>query len=79
VYCGAIGWIGLDGSLSLNVAIRTLVQSGRRVHLHAGGAIVADSIADQEYEEILAKLEGMRQALYAPQPAPPPQRAEAAP
>lgn len=63
VYCGAIGWIGLDGGLSLNLAIRTMFQYGRRVELFAGSGIVADSIAEQEYDEILIKLAGMQEAL----------------
>ncbi len=63
VYCGSIGVIGLDGSLDLNIAIRTIVQQGNAVHCHAGGAIVADSTAEQEYEECLAKVQGMLRAL----------------
>ena len=63
VYCGSIGWIGLDGSMSLNIAIRTMVQTPHAVHVHAGGAIVADSEPQQEYDEILAKAAGMLRAL----------------
>jgi len=63
VYCGSIGLIGLDGNLSLNIAIRTIVQQGNRVRFNAGGAIVADSDPHQEYEEILAKVKGMMQTL----------------
>jgi para-aminobenzoate synthetase component 1 len=62
-YCGAIGMIGLDGSMSLSVAIRTMIQVGGSVHLHAGGAIVADSEPEEEYREILAKARGMFAAL----------------
>lgn len=63
VYCGSIGMIGLDGSISLNIAIRTMVQTGRVVHLHAGGAIVADSQPEAEYEEVLAKAAAMLRAV----------------
>jgi len=63
VYCGSIGYVGLDGSMSLNIAIRTMVQIGRTIHLYAGGGIVADSEADAEYEESLAKALGMMRAL----------------
>jgi para-aminobenzoate synthetase component 1 len=69
VYCGSIGWIGLDGSMSMNIAIRTMVQIGDEVHVHAGGAIVADSTPEQEYNEILAKAAGMLQALGCEAPA----------
>ncbi len=63
VYCGSIGIIGLDGSMSLNIAIRTMLQLGQTVHLYAGGGIVADSTPQDEYNEILAKAAGMLRAL----------------
>ena len=68
VYCGSIGWIGLDGSMSLNLAIRTMVQRGDEVHLYAGGWIVAESTPEGEYEDMLAKLQGMRRALNCEAP-----------
>ena len=43
VYCGSIGYIGYDGNMDLNIAIRTLVQHGDRVYAWAGGGVVADS------------------------------------
>jgi aminodeoxychorismate synthase component I len=64
-YCGAIGWIGLDGNLTLNIAIRTMVWRGGTVDVFAGGAIVAESNADFEYEEILAKAAGLLSSLNA--------------
>ena len=63
VYCGAIGWIGLDGSMRLNVAIRTMVHVGQEVHVYAGGAITADSDPEKEHAEILAKAAGMFRAV----------------
>ena len=62
-YCGAIGHIGLDGSMSMNVAIRTMVQTGSTVYIHAGGAIVADSRAEDEHDEVMAKASAMLQAV----------------
>ncbi len=62
-YCGAIGTIGIDGSMMLNIAIRTMVVARGRVSLWAGGGIVIDSDADAEYAETLDKAEGMRRAL----------------
>jgi para-aminobenzoate synthetase component 1 len=62
-YCGSIGYIGLDGSMCLNIAIRTMVAHGRDLHLFAGGGIVADSDPEDEYEETLAKAAGMLRAL----------------
>ena len=62
-YCGSIGYIGLDDSMCLNIAIRTMVLDGRRLHLFAGGGIVADSDAADEYDETEAKAAGMLRAL----------------
>ena len=63
VYCGSIGYVGLDGSVCLNIAIRTMVMDGRKLHLFAGGGIVADSDPEDEYDETLAKAAGMLKAL----------------
>jgi len=68
-YCGAIGWIGLDGSMALNVAIRTMTQLGDEVHVYAGGAIVADSDPKSEYDETLVKAAAMFRALGCRAPA----------
>ena len=63
VYCGSIGYVGLDGCVSLNIAIRTMIRLDDVVHLYSGGAIVADSTPQEEYEETLAKAAGMLRAL----------------
>ncbi len=51
-YCGAIGYIGYDGAMDSNIAIRTLVCSRGTATYWAGGGVVADSTADGEYREI---------------------------
>ncbi len=59
VYCGSIGYIGFDGNMDTNIAIRTLVQQGERVYTWAGGGVVADSNVDAEYQESLDKAAAM--------------------
>ncbi|MGH7162990.1 MAG: aminodeoxychorismate synthase component I, partial [Planctomycetota bacterium] len=54
-YTGAIGLFGDDGSLDLNIAIRTVVVANGEARLHVGGGIVADSDPEAEFEETLAK------------------------
>lgn len=56
-YCGAIGWIGLDGDMDMSIAIRTALYDGSRqlLHYHAGSGIVADSDPAREYDETLQK------------------------
>ncbi len=63
VYCGGIGYVGLDGQMTMNIAIRTLLVDGPRVHLYAGGGIVADSEPESELQETTAKARGMARAL----------------
>ncbi|MBX9455657.1 MAG: aminodeoxychorismate synthase component I [Rhizobium sp.] len=55
-YCGAIGFIAPDGRMRFNVAIRTisLHDTGEAV-FNAGGGIVFDSNAADEYAECLLK------------------------
>lgn len=63
VYCGAIGYIGFDGSMDTNIAIRTAVYSGGRIRFWAGGGIVADSEMAKEYRETWDKAAGMTQLM----------------
>lgn len=63
VYTGAIGWLGLSGDMSMNVAIRTLQIHDGVGCLHTGGGIVADSDPDAEYDETIAKARGILRAL----------------
>ena len=63
VYTGAIGWLGFDGDMDLNIVIRTFLINGGRVHWQVGGGIVADSDPVDEYEETLAKGIALKRAL----------------
>jgi para-aminobenzoate synthetase component 1 len=55
IYCGAIGYLGRDGAMDTNIAIRTLVHAAGVTRLWAGGGIVADSHAESEYRETFHK------------------------
>jgi para-aminobenzoate synthetase component 1 len=65
VYTGAIGRFGFDGSVDLNIAIRTALVTQGRVYFQAGGGIVADSDPDAEYEETLHKASAMASVFAA--------------
>ena len=62
-FTGSIGWIGFDGDLDLNIAIRTLVLEAGRAHFHCGGGVVLDSDPEAEYRETLAKGRALADAL----------------
>lgn len=63
VYTGALGFFAPDGSGSFNIPIRTMVRTGEKIYLHAGGGIVAESDPRAEYDEMKAKASGMLSAL----------------
>jgi len=71
VYCGAIGYIGFDGNMDTNIAIRTAVYVARthgkpgagEVSFYAGGGIVADSDMEKEYTETLDKASSMLKVM----------------
>ena len=63
IFSGAIGYFGYDGALDLNIVIRTLVRVGDMISFHVGGAIVADSDPDAEYQETLDKAYGLVSAI----------------
>ncbi len=64
-YTGAMGYLNHDGSMDLNILIRTLVKQGQHISLRAGAGIVADSIPERELEETRAKARGLLRALGA--------------
>ena len=63
VYTGSIGYIGFNGKMDLNIAIRTMLVTDEKVHFSVGGGIVADSDPEAEYQETLDKAKGMLEAL----------------
>lgn len=63
VYTGAIGYIGFDGAMDLNIAIRTIVTKGKRAYFQVGGAVTYDSDPQAEYEETLHKARALFKAL----------------
>ena len=65
VYSGALGWFGLGGAADLSIVIRTIVATGNKATFGIGGAIVALSDADEEFEETQVKARAMLSALAA--------------
>lgn len=63
MYTGTMGYISFNGDMDMNILIRTMIAKGDQVYVHAGGGIVADSVPEQEYAEILAKTRVMRETM----------------
>ena len=64
IYCGSIGYLGVFGDMDTSICIRTLLCEKSReqsikqqiIHCWAGGGIVLDSNAKDEYQESLDKV-----------------------
>lgn len=65
LYSGAVGYMDPAGDFDFNVVIRSILYNAaaRAVSVQVGGAIVYDSVPEQEYEECLVKAEAMMRAL----------------
>ena len=54
LYGGATGYLDFGGNMNFCITIRTMVKKGDRVYLQAGAGIVADSIPENEYINVLS-------------------------
>ncbi len=62
-YCGSLGYFGLEGSIDLNILIRTITATRGWWQIPVGGGIVVDSDPRAEYAETWTKATGMLQAV----------------
>ncbi len=63
IYGGAIGYFGFNDTMDMCIAIRTMVIKDDVVYIQAGAGIVADSVAEKEYEETENKAKALMSAL----------------
>jgi anthranilate synthase component 1 len=63
LYGGCVGYIDHRGNMDTCIAIRTLVAKDGRIHVQAGGGIVADSDPETEYHETLHKARAVLRAI----------------
>lgn len=54
-YCGAMGFVGFNGRMDTNIAIRTLIYANNKAYLQTGSGIVSDSVPEKELQESLDK------------------------
>ncbi|MGH8168809.1 MAG: anthranilate synthase component I family protein, partial [Woeseiaceae bacterium] len=63
LYAGTAGYYGIGGDMDQAITIRTLVFNGDEYTFQAGAGIVADSVPEKEFREVLAKGAILRSAL----------------
>ncbi len=61
LYSGAVGYLTPQGDFDFNVVIRSMIynEAIRYLSFQVGGAIVFDSVPEDEYEECLLKAKGV--------------------
>ena len=59
IYCGSVGYIGFNGNMDTNIAIRTLIVKDNKAYFFAGGGLVWDSDGKEEYQETFDKAAAM--------------------
>jgi len=64
-YCGSLGYLGFDGSVDLNILIRTITAQRGWWQIPVGGGIVSQSVPKHEYEETWTKAAGILRAVEA--------------
>jgi anthranilate synthase component 1 len=62
-YTGSLGYLNRNGTMDLNILIRTMTLMGRRIEFRAGAGIVADSEPERELGETRAKARGLLAAF----------------
>ena len=65
IYTGSIGYIGVDGSVCLNIVIRTVIIRANKAYVQTGGGIVADSLPSNEWNETITKAGSLLTGIQA--------------
>jgi anthranilate synthase component I len=62
-YAGAFGYVSVNGAMDMALTLRTAVITNGKIHLQAGGGVVADSDPEFEFNESNQKLGALRKAV----------------
>ena len=62
-YGGAIGYLDFEGNFNHAIIIRSFLSQQNQLHYQAGAGIVADSVPENELQEVYNKLRALDKAL----------------
>jgi anthranilate synthase component 1 len=62
-YGGCVGYIGFNNELNTAITIRTMLIKDNKLFVQAGAGIVADSVAENEYQECVNKAKALIQTI----------------
>ena len=65
IYCGSVFYMGYREDMDSSICIRTVLAENNKLHCWAGGGIVLDSQAPEEYQETLDKVSKIIPVLAA--------------
>ncbi|CAG5083902.1 anthranilate synthase component I family protein [Parvicella tangerina] len=66
-YGGAVGFIGMDGTVNHAIFIRSFLSQNNRLHYQAGCGVVTQSNPESELQEVNDKLNALRNAILLAQ------------
>jgi anthranilate synthase component 1 len=59
VYAGAVGYFAANGAMDTCIVLRTAVVKDGMMYVQAGGGVVADSVAESEFQETVNKAQAL--------------------
>ncbi len=62
-YAGSVGYFSFSGNLDTGITIRTICVKGETAYIQVGAGIVADSRAENEYNETVNKAKALFEAI----------------
>jgi anthranilate synthase component 1 len=62
-YGGCVGYIDYSGNMDMAITIRTMVVKDGRITIRAGAGVVADSVPELEWKEVVNKSRALVKAI----------------
>ena len=63
IFGGAVGYLSWNGNMDTAIAIRTAVVKDQTLYVQAGAGVVADSVAESEWQETINKARSIFRAV----------------